>query len=110
MTYLLPLLILVSILFFAYEIFRADIIERKGLFIAIGTIILLLDISLFVSAWSGVITYRYGIGFYDESRGYITVLSSQPDWGFWCIVASLILSFIAFLYARKESILSRAYA
>lgn len=103
--YLFPILIIVSVLFFLYELVRAEIVGRKGIFLIIGIVILLFDIALFTNLWNGFMIHRYGLGFHDESQGFITILYSKPELGYWMIITSIVILIIAFLYGqRKETV------
>lgn len=105
LTYLMPVLLVVALILFGYELWKADLIDRRGQFSGFGVLIVLSAITLFVGVWSKFIKWQWGMGFWDSSQGILTLRSSDPGWGLWLIVVALVSSLISFFWgSRKETI------
>jgi hypothetical protein len=102
LSYLLPALLLLVLLLFLYEFFKGDVYGR-GKFHVLGVILLFVVIASFVALYGAFLTYEWGCGFWLTSRGIITVIISEPDWGFWCLLIAFIISLITAV-ATKETL------
>lgn len=104
-SFLLPALLLLVILMFAYELWKGDLVDRRGVFQIFGLILLLSIITMFVGLWSEFLKYEFGMGFWASSSAIYTVKSSTPDWGFWCLLAAFGLSLITLIWGLKRETL-----